>query len=119
MVSVSRESREQTEQRLRAVIAGAELVALDGEWTFQEGPVEELPELTDQVLAVVRDEDSWSWLTRATSVGGDRFALFSFHFPEGLDNSGFVGWLATALKEELGTGVLRRMRAEQQAWWHL
>ena len=35
----------------------------------------------------------------------ERFALFSFHFPPGLDNSGFVGWLATHLKRRLGTGV--------------
>ena len=33
------------------------------------------------------------------------FALFRFHFPDGVDNSGFVGWLASLLKEELGTGV--------------
>ena len=31
--------------------------------------------------------------------------MFSFHFPDGLDNSGFVGWLAGALKDRLGTGV--------------
>ncbi|MBA3339895.1 MAG: hypothetical protein H0T54_09185, partial [Geodermatophilaceae bacterium] len=29
----------------------------------------------------------------------------SFHFPYGLDNSGFVGWLGSVLKHELGTGV--------------
>lgn len=33
------------------------------------------------------------------------FGLFRFHFPPGVDNSGFVGWLATRLKRELGTGV--------------
>jgi hypothetical protein len=31
--------------------------------------------------------------------------LFRFHFPEGADNSGFVGWLATRLKLRFGTGV--------------
>ncbi len=31
--------------------------------------------------------------------------MFCFHFPDGLDNSGFVGWLATHLKETLGTSV--------------
>ena len=29
-----------------------------------------------------------------------------FHFPAGVDNSGFVGWLASHLKVVLGTGVL-------------
>jgi hypothetical protein len=105
MVSISRESREQTEQRLREVIAAAELVTFDGEWAFQEAPLGQPPELTERVLAVVRDENSWSWLAPATSGAGEHFALFSFHFPDRLDNSGFVGWLATALKQELGTGV--------------
>lgn len=105
VVSISAESRGQTEQRLRRVIAAAELVILDGEWSFQEAPLDRPPALTEGVLAVVRDEASWSWLTPATPVAGERFALFSFHFAAGLDNSGFVGWLATLLKQELGTGV--------------
>jgi len=86
----------------------------------QEGLVEELPELTDQVAGVVRDEDSCRGLHSGHFWStGNRFALFSFHFPEGLDNSGFVGWLATALKEGARHRRLRRVRAEQQAWWHL
>ena len=36
----------------------------------------------------------------------DAFAVFSFHFTPGLDNSGFVGWLASHLKAVTGTGVL-------------
>jgi hypothetical protein len=32
--------------------------------------------------------------------------VFGFHFVAGLDNSGFVGWLASHLKARLGTGVL-------------
>jgi len=106
VVGISFESREQTERRLRTVIANAELVILDGEWSFQEAPLDRPPALTERVLAVVRDETAWSWLTTATSAAGERFVLFSFHFADGLDNSGFVGWLATALKQELGTGVL-------------
>jgi 2-iminobutanoate/2-iminopropanoate deaminase len=35
----------------------------------------------------------------------ESFGLFSFHFAHGVDNSGFVGWLATIMKRELGTGV--------------
>jgi hypothetical protein len=105
MVSISHESVEQTERRLRQVIAAAELVALEGEWSFFEAPLGAPPSLSTDLLAVVRDEDSWSWLAPAAAGAGERFALFSFHFPPGLDNSGFVGWLATSLKRRLGTGV--------------
>ena len=35
----------------------------------------------------------------------ENFRVFSFHFQDGLDNSGFVGWLASRIKKELGTGV--------------
>ena len=33
------------------------------------------------------------------------FTIFSFHFNNGEDNSGFVGWFASYLKQKLGTGV--------------
>ncbi|MET0496613.1 MAG: DUF6196 family protein [Actinoplanes sp.] len=33
------------------------------------------------LLTVVRDNDRWSWLAPAGTAGGERFALFSFHFP--------------------------------------
>ncbi len=36
----------------------------------------------------------------------EKFVVFSFHFTAGLDNSGFVGWLASHLKTAIGTGVL-------------
>ena len=106
VVNISTESPEQTDRRLRAVIAAAELVTLEGEWAFQEAPLDQPPALSQHLLAVVRDEDSWSWLAPTVSAGAEeRFALFSFHFPAGVDNSGFVGWLATELKQALGTGV--------------
>jgi len=105
MVSVSQETIEETERRLKGVIAAADLVVLDGEWAFKESPLEQPPTLTSDVLAVVRDEDRWSWLAPAETDAAEQFALFSFHFPPALDNSGFVGWLATELKRRLGTGV--------------
>ena len=104
MVNISRETSEQTEQRLRRVIAAAELVFLDGMWAFRETPLDQPPTLSPKLLAVVRDEDSWSWLAPADPDAAEPFALFSFHFTD-LDNSGFVGWLATELKRRLGTGV--------------
>lgn len=108
MVSVSRETEEETNQRLRRVIAAAELVVHEGPWYFQEYDSANPPLLTDQTLAVVRDADSWSALVPARDeLSGpvEQFGIFSFHFPPDADNSGFVGWLATHLKRGLGTGV--------------
>lgn len=110
MVSVSVETAQQTEERLQRVIAGADFVIHEGLWLFEEFPADRPPTLTADTLAVVRDEDTWSRLVPAAGRGGDagdaeRFGIFSFHFPDGADNSGFVGWLATHLKARLGTGV--------------
>ena len=107
MVGVSVETSEQTEGRLRHVIASADFVLHDGAWCFQESLADRPPVLTGDTLAVVRDQDSWSALVPATGNSRDveLFGVFSFHFPDGLDNSGFVGWLATLLKTRLGTGV--------------
>ena len=38
-------------------------------------------------------------------IAQSEFKIFSFHFKDCADNSGFVGWLASHLKTELGTGV--------------
>jgi hypothetical protein len=108
VVDVSRESEEQTDLRLRRVIAAAELIVHDGVWCFEESPASSPPPLSARTLAVVRDEDSWSALVPMTGESAEpveRFGVFSFHFPSGVDNSGFVGWLATHLKRRLGTGV--------------
>jgi hypothetical protein len=63
--------------------------------------------LTSETLAVVRDSESWCRLVPSSREHqeAEQFGVFSFRFPAGLDNSGFVGWLATHLKTELGTGV--------------
>ncbi|MGI5167853.1 DUF6196 family protein [Spirillospora sp. CA-253888] len=107
MVSVSVETPEQTEERLRHVIAQADLAVHEGVWCFEESPIDRPPALTADTLAVVRDEESWSSLVPLASEHEDveHFGIFSFHFPAGLDNSGFVGWLAGRLKARLGTGV--------------
>jgi hypothetical protein len=103
---VSEETREQTEQRLRAVVASAELVWWPGAYAFHEHQAARFPiEDIGEALALVRDEDVWSVLKPAGGDSAEPFGLFSFHFPDRLDNSGFVGWLASRLKRELGTGV--------------
>lgn len=106
MVDVSVEAPEETDGRLRRVIGAADLVIQRGAWHFVEYRSGLLPELTGEELAVVHDEDSWSTLVPAgDDTAVERFGVFTFHFPPGVDNSGFVGWLASHLKQQLGTGV--------------
>lgn len=104
---ISHESPAQTEQRLRRVIATAEVVFLPGDYVFTEFPLAQFPaHLADHALAFVRDDTVWCALLPANSDEAELFTVFRFHFPPQLDNSGFVGWLASRLKNRLGTGVL-------------
>lgn len=103
---VSRETPEHTEQRLLRVLAAAELTLPEGAYAFIEMPLSAFrPELADTALALVRDAEVWSALVPSEDAQAERFRLLAFHFPPGLDNSGFVGWLASRLKARLGTGV--------------
>jgi hypothetical protein len=104
---VSQETPAQTHARLVRVLAEADLVVFSEPYAFVEVSVEALPaHLATQALAFVRDEDVWSALVPSPDPAPERFVLFSFHFTPGLDNSGFVGWLASHLKATVGTGVL-------------
>lgn len=104
---VSHETPEQTHARLQKVIAEAELRIFPDLYAFYETPVADFPsQRIDDALAFVRDEDVWSFMAPADASASEKFVLFSFHFPEGLDNSGFVGWLASHLKARVGSGVL-------------
>jgi len=103
---VSRETPQQVEARLRRVVSSAERVWHEGAYVFIESPADRFPDSEiPTALAIVRDDDVWSVLTHADDGAAEPFSLFSFHFPPGLDNSGFVGWLASRFKEALGTGV--------------
>jgi len=101
---ISTETREQTESRLKKVIQTADLKIYDNEYYFKEVPVDKF-QFEEQALAIVRDDEVWSFLIPSKNTESENFKLFSFHFKEGLDNSGFVGWLASKIKRELGTGV--------------
>jgi hypothetical protein len=104
---VRREISAQTHDRLLCVLAQAELSLYPGVFTQIECPVATFPiERIGEALAFVRDEDGWSALVPADLSATEPVRIFAFHFPPGLDNSGFVGWLATHLKATLGTGVL-------------
>lgn len=103
---VSRETPSQTSSRLRRVIADAEFVVYDRPYTFVETDASSFPkELLPTALAFVRDENVWSALVPSIEPGHEEFVVFSFHFTANLDNSGFVGWLASHLKASIGTGV--------------
>ena len=104
---VSHETPSQTSSRLRRVIADAEFVVYDRPYTFVEMDVSDFPkELLAAALAFVRDENVWSALVPSVKPEHEEFVVFSFHFTANLDNSGFVGWLASHLKASIGTGVL-------------
>ena len=83
------------------MIRAAELVHLDGAWCFQR--------ITGYApagaVATVRDADGWCALMPATEHATDRFGVTMTTFAPELENSGYVGWLATAIKQRLGSGV--------------
>jgi hypothetical protein len=110
VVNISHESRQQTALRLTRVIQLARLKVYAEEFVFEEFPLDQFANRAHaDSLALVRDDQVWSQLVvaDATQHGDalDRFAVWRFHFPDGADNSGFVGWLASHLKERFGTGV--------------
>src|SRR5687768_10640668 len=101
MVSISQERPVESERRLRAVLRTAQLAHLPGAWCFQciagDPPV--------GAIATVRDIDGWCALVPVTADSGERFGLTMSTFAPHVDNSGYVGWLATAVKQRLGSGV--------------
>lgn len=106
MVQISRETTEETEIRLLSVLAQADFVVYEGTYTFEEFPLASFKTRARQdALALVRDTEVWSQLIPSTDNAQELFSVFSFHFDGCSDNSGFVGWLANHLKQELGTGV--------------
>jgi len=111
-MDVTPETPEQTRRRLLRVMAHARADVLPGDYTFAEFPVTQFPThlaatLASGALALVRDEAVWSALlpAQAKTPEDDRYAVVCFHFAAGIPNSGFVGWLASEFKRELGTGV--------------
>ena len=106
MVEISQETSVQTETRLLKVIAQSEFKLFAGSYTFEEFPLDRFSNLARQdALALVRDNEVWSQLVPCVESNQELFKIFSFHFDNCTDNSGFVGWLASHLKTELGTGV--------------
>ena len=106
MVEISQETSNQTEKRLLKVIAQSEFKIFAGTYAFEEFPLDEFSNQARQdALALVRDNEVWSQLVPCVDSNQELFKIFSFHFENCADNSGFVGWLASHLKTELGKGV--------------
>lgn len=105
-MNVSQESPSETESRLRRVLKLAEVQFYEEAFQFEETPLATagMPMLDRDALALIRDGDVLSQLV-PTSDLPDAFGLFRVHFPADVDNSGFVGWLASLLKSRFGTGV--------------
>ena len=101
---VSQETHKETELRLIQVLQETELKIYEQHYFFQESPVQNF-KLNPKALAVVRDDEVWSQLIPINGNENEAFNIFRFHFKEGFDNSGFVGWLASKIKKEFGSGV--------------
>lgn len=105
-MQVSIETAAETQARLLQVLARAELQVLEGRYAFTEHPATSLPlDHARRALALVRDDEVWSVLEPASDAAVEPLRVFLFHFPPAVENSGFVGWLASHLKAALGTGV--------------
>ena len=102
---VSSESSEETEARLRRVLASATVERVPGTWAFHDVNGVPSPDRLRSSVACVRDGEQWSCLAPSDDVALELVALFVVHFRDGEDNSGFVGWLATHIKRTVGTGV--------------
>ncbi|MCL2811517.1 MAG: DUF6196 family protein [Clostridia bacterium] len=103
---ISKETAEETESRLLKVIAEAELEVFEKNYAFEEFPLQDFcANAKGDALAYVRDKEVWSQLIPSEDKAKELFTVIGFHFKPGFDNSGFVGWLATHLKQKLGTGV--------------
>lgn len=103
---ISHETNEEIETRLHKVIINACFKQLNGSYVFEEFQHKDFEaKLRADTLALVRDNDVWSQLVPCVDNSKELFAIFSFHFEASADNSGFVGWLASHLKQTLGTGV--------------
>ena len=69
---ISSETPEQTDNRLRKVIQTSELKIYDVEYFFKECPIEKF-ELDERALAIVRDEEVWSFLIPSESSETENF----------------------------------------------
>jgi len=105
-ISTNRETPEQIQKRLLEVLSQAQIKMYEEEYAFEEFTQEEFAiKIKTDALALIRDENTWCQLVSSNNPGKKQFKVIRFYFNNNLDNSGFIGWLATHLKLKLGTGV--------------
>lgn len=106
MVSISVETPAETDQRLRRLLPNVRLTILPGTYQFVESAIEDRLAVHPDAIAIVRDDAVWSQLVPSHGQTIEAFDVWRFQFPSGLDNSGFVGWLASHIKAQFGSGVI-------------
>lgn len=108
LVHVSQETPDETHHRFLQVIASADWQVEPALYRFETFAAADFQRSVDlAALALVRDGEVWSQLVPIHGPTDlEAFKIICFHFEPGLDNSGFVGWLASLIKEEVGTGVV-------------
>ncbi|OLB69780.1 MAG: hypothetical protein AUI16_27390 [Alphaproteobacteria bacterium 13_2_20CM_2_64_7] len=98
------EAPEQMHERLLEVIAKSRFEVLPQPYAWQ-GIANSL-RIPNDALAAVRDGDGWYALMPAAEGANGTYRIFSFHFAEGTNASGFVAWLAGLMKQDAGTGAM-------------
>ena len=104
MLNISVEKPEETGKRLLEVLKNATVVVMPDYYRFLElkNPIYKIPV---NAIAIIRDKDNWSALMPSKPGENEVYAVFKTHFNPNDDNSGFVGWMASRVKEKFGSGV--------------
>lgn len=106
MLYVSRETPEATAKRLASVLARSTVTWFPEPYRFEELPSGSQRGIDDPAVAWLRNGTTCSRLVRTNPHAVDQpYGLIQIRFPEGVDNSGFVGWFVSHLKRALGIGV--------------
>jgi len=95
--------------RLTALARNVRVEELPGDWWYEEfEPAGWHETVRSEAVALVNDGEIWSQLVpvRVGDAPSLRLRLWRVVFPPDLDNSGFVGWLATRIKQRTGSGVV-------------
>jgi hypothetical protein len=98
------ETSQQMHERLSDVIAKSRFEALSVPYAWQA--IADSRQVPDGALAAVRDGHAWYALAPSNRDTKGNYRVFSFHFAEGTNASGFVAWLAGLMRDDAGTGAL-------------
>lgn len=104
MVSILKETPEETAAKLERLMPEATVDFFDGPYAY--APCDPADGLPENALALVRYGPAWCALLPAQEQAPEKFVVWRFTFPPGRDNSGFVGWFSTLLKQEFGAGAI-------------